>query len=350
MNQPDPVNHKLWADLVLEGGGVKGIALLGAIDHLAEHGYQFNRIAGSSVGALMGAFIATQPDGTIDRDHLRALVFGGPGIDPADTLPKAIVKPKATPPTRPSKPNIGTRAVYLVKLARFGVRAAGSILTKQGVYGGDELHNWIQTHLPPDQPQRLDQLTEPNPPIGVPPRQRFVVTAVDLTKGELLHLPDPTNAPWMTDLADAVRASTAIPFVFQPFRKGPPTGPAHCYVDGGTLSNFPIDVFDAPPGSDIRHPTFGLHLSAGPSRDNPTSSTRQEIRALLDTFTGFYDRTHRAQINDERIMHIDTGTVTTTDFNIGTHEKQQLFNNGRQAAQDLLNTFDFEIHKKHRGL
>ena len=40
----------LNADLVLEGGGVKGIALAGAVSVLEERGYQFHKIAGTSTG------------------------------------------------------------------------------------------------------------------------------------------------------------------------------------------------------------------------------------------------------------------------------------------------------------
>src|SRR3954451_20713350 len=46
------------ADLVLEGGGVKGIGLVGAISVLEEHGYEFHRIAGTSAGAIVGALVA----------------------------------------------------------------------------------------------------------------------------------------------------------------------------------------------------------------------------------------------------------------------------------------------------
>ncbi|HEV7648515.1 MAG TPA: patatin-like phospholipase family protein [Actinophytocola sp.] len=38
-------------DLVLEGGGVKGIGLLGAVLAMADAGYRFERIAGTSAGA-----------------------------------------------------------------------------------------------------------------------------------------------------------------------------------------------------------------------------------------------------------------------------------------------------------
>ena len=37
-------------DLVLEGGGVKGIALVGTVAALRDRGYEFGRIAGTSAG------------------------------------------------------------------------------------------------------------------------------------------------------------------------------------------------------------------------------------------------------------------------------------------------------------
>src|SRR5207249_2194178 len=46
------------ADLVLEGGGVRGIGLLGAIVGMAEAGLSFPRIAGASAGAIVGALTA----------------------------------------------------------------------------------------------------------------------------------------------------------------------------------------------------------------------------------------------------------------------------------------------------
>ena len=46
------------ADLVLEGGGVKGIGLVGAYAALTDKGYTFHRIAGTSAGAIVGALIA----------------------------------------------------------------------------------------------------------------------------------------------------------------------------------------------------------------------------------------------------------------------------------------------------
>ena len=67
-------------------------------------------------------------------------------------------------------------------------------------------------------------------------------------------------------VADAVRASMSIPFFYEPlrFRRRDADGKqvVSVMVDGGMLSNFPIDVFDRTDGKPPRWPTFGIKLSA----------------------------------------------------------------------------------------
>ena len=53
---PKPSNKPI--DLVLAGGGVKGIGLVGAVVKLMEAGYRAYRVAGSSAGSIVGALVA----------------------------------------------------------------------------------------------------------------------------------------------------------------------------------------------------------------------------------------------------------------------------------------------------
>ena len=46
------------ADAVFEGGGVKGIALVGAIAATEAQGYVFQNVAGTSAGAIVAALVA----------------------------------------------------------------------------------------------------------------------------------------------------------------------------------------------------------------------------------------------------------------------------------------------------
>ena len=71
---PRTGQRELNADLVLAGGGVKGIGLAGAILVLAEAGYRFPRAAGTSAGAIAAVLVAAigkaGQDMTVLRDYL----------------------------------------------------------------------------------------------------------------------------------------------------------------------------------------------------------------------------------------------------------------------------------------
>ena len=51
-------NSARRADLVMEGGGVRGTALIGALEVLTAAGFAFPRIAGTSAGAITGCLVA----------------------------------------------------------------------------------------------------------------------------------------------------------------------------------------------------------------------------------------------------------------------------------------------------
>ena len=61
------------AVLALSGGGARGVAHLGAIEVLLESGFRVERLVGVSIGSLVAAMYAFEPD--IDRVRERALEF-----------------------------------------------------------------------------------------------------------------------------------------------------------------------------------------------------------------------------------------------------------------------------------
>jgi len=48
----------LKIDAVFEGGGVKGIALAGAVAEIEKAGYEFENLAGTSAGAIVASLLA----------------------------------------------------------------------------------------------------------------------------------------------------------------------------------------------------------------------------------------------------------------------------------------------------
>jgi NTE family protein len=306
----------LKADIVLEGGGVKGIALVGALSVLEERGYEFNRVAGTSAGAIVGALVAA-------------------GF-PAGEL-QAIMNDVDYRKFRDGRP-----------WEQLLIGKAAELLLSNGVYRGEYLRSWLgdllkQRHVETfaDLPYHSVGHSLPSNEIG-----RLVVMASDISQGCLRRFPWDYSEHYGQDpltqrVADAVRMSMSIPFFYQPVHlKGANSG-SSSIVDGGMLSNFPVDVFDAPQGVEPRWPTFGIklsvHVDAAQQAARPVKGLFGMAVAMIDTLTGFYDRMH---INNPdvlaRTIFIDTGAVKATDFDVDKATQQMLYDNGRAAAIQFL--------------
>lgn len=318
------------ADLVLEGGGVKGIGLVGAYAALTEAGYGFRRIAGTSAGAIVGALIAAGMRST-ELEHVMHQVDYGLFEDEG-------------------------------VLDHLGLVGKGlSLLFEKGIYEGNYLHKWLDDILSSLGARTFGDMRIDDPGSSLPPEKAYklVVMVSDVTRGELVRLPwDYARYGLVADdqlVADAVRASMSIPFFYEPFRfvgRGPDGEEVVSFmVDGGMLSNFPIDVFDRTDGRTPRWPTFGLKLSAKPTA--PVTGRFQVKgtfglgKAMIGTMANFHDRMH---INDlsviARTIFVDTGDVRATDFDIDRATQDMLYRSGRRAAGEFLPMWDFERYVK----
>lgn len=309
------------ADLVLEGGGVKGIALLGAIALLEERGYTFPRVAGSSAGAIVGALVAAGVPTATRRDLLDEL-------DPARFADGGV-------------------------LSRLGlVGRTAAVLTCGGVHPGRELVRWLRELLADHGVRTFEDLRRDDPDADLAPDHvsRLVVLASDVSHGALRRLPWEYArygiAPGSADVATAIRASAAIPFYFRPTRLPDELeGGTSWLVDGGLLSNFPVGVFDRRDRRPPRWPTFGIKLS---SRADALQGRRREVRgplsltaAMLATMSSFHDRLHLEQADVQaRTIFVDTSDVRATDFDIDAATRRSLYERGRRAAARFLDGTD----------
>jgi NTE family protein len=120
-------------------------------------------------------------------------------------------------------------------------------------------------------------------------------------------------------------------------------------VDGGMLSNFPIEVFDRTDGKPPRWPTFGVKLSAKPAapvlQRFEVKGTLGLARAMVGTMTNFHDQMHIDEPSVlARTMFVDTGQVKATDFDLDGSAQDMLFEHGRRAARKFLSTWDFDAY------
>jgi NTE family protein len=326
---------ELRADLVLEGGGVKGIGLVGAYSVIEERGYKIERVAGTSAGSIVGALLAAGLSAADLESEMRRLDY-----------------------TKFRDPSLLDRVPLLGKPM--------SLLFEQGIYEGNYAHTWVQEHLAERGVHTFAQLPYDDPDYPLEPVQRYrlVVMASDVTRGCLRKFPwEYARYGCRADdqlVADAVRASMSIPFFFEPVRlRDQKLGRDCTLLDGGMLSNFPVGVFDAD-GREPRWPTFGIKLSSRQSLDGTICDVHGPISltvAMIRTMTSFYDRLH---VDDpavqDRTIFVDTGSVNATDFELSAGDRDLLFAKGRDAATKFFDgdedhsPWDWEAYKaKYRG-
>ncbi len=206
----------------------------------------------------------------------------------------------------------------------------------------------------------LEITPEQDPGSALPPEKRYRLAVVvsDVTCGLMRTFPaDYARYGLAADdvpVADAARASASIPFFFEPVTVRDVRAKRDVVlVDGGMLSNFPVDVFDRRDGRPPRWPTFGIKLSAkGPATPpgTPVRGLASLSLALLKTLIGHTDRAH---LNDpdvvERTIFVDTDGVQATDFHLDRATADRLYQNGRRAAREFLDTWDWDAYLARRS-
>ncbi|MHA1853496.1 MAG: patatin-like phospholipase family protein [Candidatus Heimdallarchaeaceae archaeon] len=128
-------------------------------------------------------------------------------------------------------------------------------------------------------------------------------------------------------VADAVRMSVSIPFVFKPvfmhFINGNIASLTdniqdfHYFVDGGVANNFPIHVFDKPSRSRLNPNTIGFVLSYN-RQINPFSEETSLFEYLEDVFMTILKQTTMLQIKHQsemdQVIELDPGNLKVLDF------------------------------------
>jgi len=297
----------MYADAVFEGGGVRAVAFVGAVCCLEEHGYRWQRIAGTSAGSIVAALLAAGYTGREMRD-----IIGN-----ADFM-KFMDKDRIQ-----SLPLVG------------GIIG---LLAYKGLNSGNYLEQWVGELL------RAKGRTKFRD-VSVKGRSRLKIIAADVTKKEILILPDDLAKygidPMEFEIARAVRMSCSIPFYFTPVILSYPGGSSYI-VDGGILSNFPVWLFDVK--GIPRWPTIGFRLCNGKSRQK-ADWKKGILSFALDIAETIIDRNDEIYLNDKdavRTITIPTFGIKATRFDLTRDESRRLYDSGYRKAREFLESWDFD--------
>jgi len=317
-------------DLVLSGGGVKFIGLVGAIVALMDAGYSIKRVSGVSAGSVVAAILAAASVGDqLTGEEVKELAFSVPLHKWRDSGPV---------------PYLG---------------AAWGLVRETSMYRGDAAYDWIRSELKNLGVIYFGDVVDVDR-LVVGPRYKLVVTVADLTAAQLVRLPwdyprlyglDPDEQP----VADAVRASMAIPFFYRPVKLTGASGATSTLVDGGVLSNFPIDTFDRADGKPPLWPTFGITVLPRPNEGlgavmpalKPLRFFEQTalLESLLTTMLAGHDQTHLSKPwVSARSIAVESTNVGVLDFDSPRGRLEELYDNGYAAAEHFLSTWDWPAY------
>lgn len=327
----------LQADLVLAGGGVKGIGHVGAVAALRDAGYTFPRVAGTSAGAVVGALVAAGMDSDAMLRVMQQLDWG-----------------------RFRDPGWLDRIPVLGPLT--------SVLFEYGIYEGSFVREWLGNELAQLGVETFADLRADDAGSDHPDERTYklVVMAADISRGELVRLPwdydryglDPDQQP----VVDAVRASMSIPLFFEPVTLTHGDGDTSTLVDGGILSNYPIEVFDRTDGRTPRWPTFGVTLLRRLPQANVKLFPMFEalrrrglprfLESLVTTTVVGRDQGYLAKPwVQARTIEVDSSNVGIVEFDIDDAGEQEVYRKGRDAAETFLKDWNFEDYKTtYRGV
>jgi NTE family protein len=223
-----------------------------------------------------------------------------------------------------------------------------SLWFRQGIYAGKYARQWLDGELANLGVRHFGDLRQVDEGSSLPEADRFklVVVASDVTRGRILRLPwDYPEYGIPADeqrVSDAVRASVSIPFFFRPSKLAVPRSSPSVLVDGGMLSNFPIDIFDRTDGAPARWPTLGIKLSLRQAPNAVQHAVTGDLslaEAMLGTMQNWNDAAH---LDDPaaiaRTVFVDTFNINATDFAISRASQEELFESGRSAAQRYLDS------------
>ena len=253
--------------LVLGGGAARGFAHVGVIRVLEQEKIPIDMVVGTSVGSLIGAIYA------------------------ADL----------------SSFDLEWTAFQLEKddLFDFGVMNA---ITGMGFAKGDKLETWVKNHI---KTTDIENLKLP-----------FAAVATDLNWGYKVVLDHGS-------VARAIRASAAIPGVFQPVQHQ-----GKILVDGGVVDNIPISVAKAK-GADI---VIAVDISGNLGNANITNLLGVSLQATNIMFA--LNVEHSKKDADILITPTGIGDVGMLDFTQKKRCMQAGIESTKNAMPAILKVID----------
>ncbi|WP_066312357.1 patatin-like phospholipase family protein [Bacillus sp. FJAT-29814] len=291
-------------DGVFSGGGIKGFALIGALEEIEKRGFRFVRLAGTSAGSIIAALIAARYTSKeiyqmMDEVDLKAL--------------------------------LDSRKTFIpFKFAKWLL-----LYWRLGLYKGNELEKWLRGKLAVKGLRTFSDL----------PANTLRVIGSDLSNGQMMVFPDDLVkygiTPGTFSIAKAIRISCSIPYFFEPVKMRSHDG-TNILVDGGVLSNFPMWLFDQENVKKLR-PVLGIKLSSSEyeHEKHKIDNGIELFGALFETMKDAHDSRYISKKHAQNIIFIPAEGIMPIEFHLTEEKKKALLELGRNQAKKFLDRWGY---------
>jgi predicted acylesterase/phospholipase RssA len=371
-------------DLVFEGGGAKGMVFVGALQELERRGHTHGRLLGTSAGAITATFaaagfaVAEMLDALKEKDENGPIFkqfLGRPRpLTPAEAAKSATLEALEQLDIRFLPASVEERIDRLILrlMTQSEMAHIFSFIERGGWYSADAFLDWARAKLdqatPDGRSRNLSRHTfaEFHQATG----RELSLVAADTTDHRMLVLNHRT-APRLP-VVWGVRMSMSLPLLWQEVIWQPEWGTyldrplaGHRIVDGGLLSNFPIELFlsNDPHVQSLMGPktsqgVLGLLIDeslavAGsetdmvpPSPNHPSQvladwAPAMRILGLIDTATQAHDKMV-IDAFEQFVCRLPAQGYQTTEFDMTDARRDRLIAAGRAAMDHFFRAQETE--------
>ncbi|WP_066193012.1 MULTISPECIES: patatin-like phospholipase family protein [Gracilibacillus] len=289
-------------DGVFSGGGVKAFVFIGALQALEEKNIQFERVAGTSAGALFATLLAA---GYTSKELKK--IFMEISLD--QFLDQS----------------------YIAKL--FPFLKWITLYQTMGLYRGNYFEEWLRKKLSDKGILTFADI----------PADKLKIVAADLTFNQIAVFPDDLKDHYHIEadyfpIAKAVRSSISIPYFFRPAKMINPLTRQRSYlIDGMILSNFPLWIYDQHDKQRTR-PILGMQLTDPNQHDQKRSieNAIDLLKATIDTMRKAFDTRYISENIAKDILFFPVKDIKATDFHLTDKQKLELIDFGYRRTQAFL--------------
>lgn len=255
-----------------EGGGIKGLAYIGAIKFLEERGYRFFKVSGTSVGSLFAALISV---GYTSSEIIAAI----------DDIDYKLIANKNT--LKDGVKNVGLYNIDLLEKKIYDLLSRkGKTKFSDVKRGNDYLLKIVVTEM---KTKQMVVIPDDLPKFGY-------------SKDDFL-------------ISKAVAMSCSIPLVFNQYRLG-----KYVFVDGGVVNNFPIELV-----IDDNITVIGFRLNAEKS-GSYLVKLRNRIFKINKSF----------KFDNINVIYFDSLFVRASQFKKGLDNRKYLYRIGYETTRDFF--------------